>query len=55
MAFPESMTAAERQAVKRVLLKIKRVWNAAPETADEDIQVDRLVDAVIELARETEK
>jgi hypothetical protein len=48
-------TPAERAALKQALLKFKRFWNAGPGTKDEDMRADRLIDSVVELAKEMDK
>lgn len=50
VSLMEELTSAQRKAIKTALLIFKRFWNATPDTADEDVEADRLIDAVKELA-----
>jgi hypothetical protein len=55
MAFPDDPPSlAERQAIRRALVAFKRFWNASSE-ADEDQQVQNLIDAITELVKESER
>lgn len=55
MAFPEDdPTPAERAAIKKLLVSFKRFWNSQIQST-EDVKADQVIDAFVELVRESEE
>lgn len=52
MSFPDEISAAEKAALKRLLIRLKRFWNS---TTDEDGNADKLINAFIDFGKKTEE